>query len=237
MSDDIDDDEQSNLAAEYALGLLSEQEASAFEQLMAVDPSLRESYRVWIVHFTQLTDGIAPVAPPRGLERNIIDRLFGDETPDTTGIFGRLRFLRPMLTGLAAAAAVLLLINFSGIMDPRQSQPARLPLMFAELTADDQSFLVQAQFNPNTNALILSRDVGSPRPGRALEMWLIAADQAPVSLGVWPKGQKVATLIVPENLVAQFDGALLAVSDEPVGGSLTGAPSGDVLAIGPVNQT
>ncbi|KKK92899.1 hypothetical protein LCGC14_2698290, partial [marine sediment metagenome] len=55
--------------------------------------------------------------------------------------------------------------------------------------------------------------------------------QAPVSLGVLPDSKTMRIPIPPlwRDQTAQMT---LAISDEPVGGSPTGAPTGDILAVG-----
>ncbi len=64
-SDQPDRDEDRLLAGEYALGLLPPDEAVAFEDRLSSDPELRALYASWAEDFASLTDGIAPVAPPR----------------------------------------------------------------------------------------------------------------------------------------------------------------------------
>lgn len=66
------------------------------------------------------------------------------------------------------------------------------------------------------------------------ELWAIAGDAAPVSLGVVPENGRI-TLTLPDALRGSpQSGLVLALSDEPPGGSPTGAPTGDVLAVGEV---
>jgi len=227
MTDDIDQNEEMTLAAEYALGLLSPAEAEAFEAVLAVDPDLRDHYAAWAESFVSLTDDVAPVPPPAALEARIQAAIFGAPVAKK-GLFARLGFMGPALAGVAAAIVVLVALNQTGYLRDDS------PLLTAELTAADESLVVLASFDPDAQTLVLNRTVGAPREGRALEMWLVAGDAAPVSLGVWPEGQNPATLTVPADLGALMDGAILAVSDEPVGGSTTGAPTGDVLATGAV---
>ena len=57
--------------------------------------------------------------------------------------------------------------------------------------------------------------------------------EAAISLGVLPE-DAVATLTVPAELRAEIAGGLLAISDEPPGGSPTGVATGDILAIGEI---
>ncbi|MEM1233705.1 MAG: anti-sigma factor, partial [Pseudomonadota bacterium] len=79
--------------------------------------------------------------------------------------------------------------------------------------------------------LTAARLEGAPEDGRDHELWLILPGEAPVSLGLLDaQGRVIADLsIVPAEVLA---GATLAVSDEPDGGSTTGAPTGAVLAVG-----
>ena len=144
------------------------------------------------------------------------------------GLIARLGLLGPVIGGVIGAVVVLAVLDRIGFMqDPAQTY-------VAELTDDLDAFVVQARFDPASNQLDLTRPAGGPREGRALEMWLVAGDNAPVSLGVWPKGQANAVLDIPADLALQMAGGVLAVSDEPEGGSPTGAPTGDVLAVGQV---
>mgnify|MGYP006072636979 FL=1 len=93
MTDDINTEDEMVLAAEYALGLLSPAEESAIEDLLAVDPELRDHYAEWIESFANLTDDVAPVAPPAGLKERVNEALFGP--PETKkSLFSRLGFSR-----------------------------------------------------------------------------------------------------------------------------------------------
>ena len=77
--------------------------------------------------------------------------------------------------------------------------------------------------------------MGEARPGRALELWLIEGQGAVVSLGLLPDARE-GEMIIGTALRARMSGAVLAVSDEPAGGSPTGAPTGAVLATGAVSD-
>lgn len=142
------------------------------------------------------------------------------------GLIARVGLLGPVIGGVIGAVVVLAVLDRIGFMqDPAQTY-------VAALTDDLDTFVVQARFDSASNQLDLTRTSGGPREARALEMWLVAGDNAPVSLGVWPKGQANAVLDIPADLALQMAGGVLAVSDEPEGGSPTGAPTGDVLAVG-----
>ena len=86
----------------------------------------------------------------------------------------------------------------------------------------------------NTVDLITRQGGASAPQGRAQELWLIAdADSAPISLGLLG-GEQQIVVPVAESLRGALEGATLAVSDEPEGGSPTGAPTGPVLAAGQI---
>jgi anti-sigma-K factor RskA len=108
------------------------------------------------------------------------------------------------------------------------------PLLTAEMAATDRSMVIQARLEDG--ALSLTRIAGEAPAGRVLELWLIAADGVPVSLGVLPETAE-ARLAVPALLQeALVPGVTLAITDEPPGGAPGGVPTGTVLAAGPITQ-
>jgi anti-sigma-K factor RskA len=69
-----------------------------------------------------------------------------------------------------------------------------------------------------------------------MELWLIPEGGKPASLGLIAAGQPVQ-LNVPQNLLPMVgSGATLAVSLEPLGGSPTGQPTGEVIAHGNLSR-
>ena len=232
MSDELPDrDADKALAGEFVLGLLPSEEAAAFEQRLVTEPELRALYAEWCEDLAALTDRIDPVAPPPRLQGQVEGALFG--APGGTS--GGMGWIGVLLGGLAAAALALGLI-FGADLLPRGPQAPSDPAYVAEVAAEDGSLVVAAAYDADAGELFVDRREGGPREGRALELWLIAGEDAPVSLGVLP-GDAQAALAVPQDLRPQLDGGVLAISDEPPGGSPTGAPTGDVLAVGPITNT
>lgn len=111
--------------------------------------------------------------------------------------------------------------------------PPTAPPFAARLAPTGGADAFLAVYDPDAATLSIRRADGTPRPGRAQEVWLIAGEAAPVSLGLLDAEGR-ASIAVPADLQAMLPGAILAVSDEPPGGSPTGAPTGDVLALGEV---
>jgi anti-sigma-K factor RskA len=76
-----------------------------------------------------------------------------------------------------------------------------------------------------------TRVSGAPVSGRDFQLWLIQGKNAPISLGVLPAQDK-GIIKLSDDLKAKLSGSILAISDEPAGGSPTGQPTGAVLATG-----
>ncbi|MBI1418554.1 MAG: hypothetical protein GC146_15165 [Limimaricola sp.] len=223
-------EEAEALAAEYALGLLTPPEARAFEDLLAVDPSFREAYARWTEDFASLAETVPEVAPPRDLQARIEADLFPAAAPARQGWLQRLGLLPAMAAGLAAAVAVLVVLNLN-ILGPQA--PSFVPGYRAEVAAADRSLIVAAAFDPASGALRIDRQAGAAPSGRVLQLWVIAGDQPPQSLGVLPDTAKT-DITVPQALQAAVKDGTLAISEEPPGGSPTGLPTGAVLATGKV---
>ncbi|MBV2361295.1 anti-sigma factor [Thalassococcus sp. CAU 1522] len=206
-------------AAEYVLGLLSEDEARVFEARMATDPDLAQDVQAWSEYFATLTDDLPEIeAPLQVLQRAEAQALATGKPPVW-------RALWPYLAGAVAASLLAWLVLSGDLLGPGGT-PLR-----AELVPADGTITLTAAFDPTDATLRLGPVVGTAPEGRALELWLIAApDAAPVSLGLVPPGGAVIAL--PPLLADRLNGATLAVSDEPPGGSPTGAPTGAVLAAG-----
>jgi anti-sigma-K factor RskA len=231
MSDqDQPDRDDRVLAGEYTLGLLSAEEAAAFEARMVREPELRALYAQWAEDFAGLTDDITPQAPPARVWQQIEAGLF-----DTRARGSWLRRLKLWGGGLAAAAVLVLAVGLPDLVERGPVPPVDPPYV-AQIAAEDGSLVVQAVYDDATGTLFVDREAGGAAPGRALELWLIAGEDAPVSLGVMPQDAQ-ATLRVADDLRGRVAGSVLAISDEPEGGSPTGAPTGDVLAVGPVQES
>ncbi|MEO0830743.1 MAG: anti-sigma factor, partial [Pseudomonadota bacterium] len=90
-----------------------------------------------------------------------------------------------------------------------------------ESTQSDFSF--QAEIRGRELA-VFTTGAGAPE-GRALEVWLIEGDADPVSLGLIGGALSLGDLTFNT-------GTVLAVSIEPPGGSPSGTPTGQVVALG-----
>ncbi|NUB43115.1 anti-sigma factor [Fertoebacter nigrum] len=216
-----DDDEAEGLAAEYVLGTLPLAERIAAENLAKTQPGFAARIAAWEQHFAPLNADYVPVPAPNLLPQ-IEARLFGRADPDRRpGLFGR---LRSAFAGAAVAAALVV-----GALYLLPAPEPAAPALTATLAAEAQPLTFAAVYDPSSDALTLTQTAGpAAETGRVYELWLIAGEAAPVSLGV------IDAQSITRPLADLAPGAVLAVSLEPTGGSTTGAPTGPVLVTGVV---
>lgn len=204
--------------AEYVLGLLSRQDARAYERQLAADPALRAEYVIWVERLSAMTDDIVPVTPPPELQDKITGTLF----PPTQAVPWWRSFR--LVQATVVVAVVGMFVWWFQSFGTRPSEPEFLAL----IAAPDDSLVVQATYDADSGQLRLARVNGQARPKRVLQLWLIAGDAAPISVGVL-RADTEMDLVTPIDFPA---GGVLAISDEPLGGSPTGVPTGEVLATG-----
>ncbi|MDA7428664.1 anti-sigma factor [Primorskyibacter aestuariivivens] len=214
------------LAAEYVLGLLDAEETRAFERRVMTERALQDLVEAWQVHFADLADDLPETVPPAAVWTGIQARLFTQSEP----LWRRL-FLGRAVIGAALAGLVALAVVQMGWLEPERPAP-----FVAELASETEGQVARIEVDPETGRVAAELIALFPDPGRTRELWLIQGENAPVSLGLLAPGQVVA-LSVPEDLRPGLSGALLAISDEPEGGSPTGQPTGAVLAAGPITAS
>ncbi|MEH6836633.1 MULTISPECIES: anti-sigma factor [Falsihalocynthiibacter] len=221
-------DDDTTLVGEYALHLLDAESRLAFEKRLRDEPDLRVLLREWDEGLVHLADDIPEVTPPAHLKSAIDARLFGATEPAP-------RFSLAWFFGHKGSVfAVVAMLVLAAYFGPSMLDDTQAPTYTAEIAAEDRALVVTASFDPNSGEIDINRIVGSAAEGRVLELWLIAdGAPAPVSLGVLPASEN-AMISVPQTLIAAMNGGTLAISDEPTGGSPTGAPTGAVLAVGTI---
>jgi anti-sigma-K factor RskA len=220
-------DEDSLLAAEYVMRLLDPAEEARVAARLAREPALAEEMAAWQARLAGLDGEVAEVAPRAAVKTGLEQRLFG-VTP-------RLSFWHRAGLWQAVSLASLAVAAFFAVQTLQlPPEPVRAPLFVSEIAAEDQSLRLLAVYDSAAAELRLTRTAGGAAAGRVLQLWAIAGDAAPVSLGVLPD-DATAAVILPDGLRAQVGDLVLAVSDEPPGGSPTGAPTGTVLAVGQVS--
>lgn len=220
------------LAAEYVLTLLSPQEAAAFEERLIREPVLRALVAAWADDFVAMTDGIEEASVPPRVWKAIHQRLWPAAAPQTArGFWSRLG-MGELMAGAAVAAMFAFLVYQSDLL-PTEFQPDYI----AEIGEPDAPVQFAAAFDLASGELRINRQGQEAAQGRSYELWLIAGNDAPVSVMVWPGDSTEQAVVLPASLAGVMAGATLAISDEPLGGSPTGQPTGAVLAAGQVTNS
>ena len=226
-----DDDDDSATAAEYVLGLLSPEDMALAERRLAEDAAFRELVRDWTEQLATLTDDIPPITPPPPIRDQVMRRLFPEPAEAGPGLLRRWG-LWPLLLGGAVAAGLVLLVLDPGLL----RRGAGTPDYTARIAAENQSLVVEARFDRDTGRLEVQRIAGGAPEGRDLELWLVhVEDSTTTSLGVLPRDDS-GVIEVRADLIPEFEDNALALSVEPLGGSLTGQATGEVVAIGPITR-
>jgi anti-sigma-K factor RskA len=82
----------------------------------------------------------------------------------------------------------------------------------------------------------LASNAVQPQSGRSFELWALPDGGAPVSLGLLPAAGSVSRELSAAQRAALQSATKVAVSLEPAGGSRTGAPTGPVLYVAPLER-
>lgn len=221
------EEEDRVLAGEYVLGLLNTADRAAVDHRLTTDPALRALVAAWADDMVALTDDMDEVLPPDRVWTNLNADLFGEKR---RGLFGRWAGFSVIgyALGGVVAAGFAWMVFVSGLLDPV------VPEFRASVVSEDARIAFAADFDADTGKLYLARARGEPAPDRSFELWLIADGSDPVSLIVWPEKVAENVIKLPDALAAKVAGGVLAISDEPRGGSPTGLPTGTVLAVGQI---
>lgn len=223
MSDQQDIPEDEALAAEYVLRLLDAEAARAFEMRLQADADLRALVQVWEARFAALAAEVPEDVPSPSVRAKLLAELKGAETASVRG-WSWNWFAFPVLGAVVVAAFLA--------VSPMLRGPVFDPSLHATLMSQDGAVHIEAGYAPEGNLFKVIPERGAPAAGRDFELWVIGGQaDAPVSLGVIPADRESLFEITAE-MAALIEGGTLAVSDEPAGGSPTGAPTGAILAIG-----
>jgi anti-sigma-K factor RskA len=115
--------------------------------------------------------------------------------------------------------------------------PEAEPPMLAMLGDEQRPNMLVASWDPASRNLVVAAAANMPADAaHSHELWVIPAGGKPRSLGTMPPSARMhARLDVPVARELQ-QGATLAISVEPAGGSPTGNPTGPVVASGKLER-
>lgn len=226
------DDQTDIRLSEYAVGTLPFEERVALEASLRQDDNLQKRLDWWQAQLVTLSEDVGPIAPPAGTLAAIEARLFAT-TAARRSWWDSVRFWRGL--SIATAAALLVVTGLLALNTQTTTLQPQQRLV-AQLSGSDSVLRVTAAFDPATQSVRINRTAGAADPNRSLELWVIAGDNAPVSLGLLP--DQATGAIEVDDVIAEriMSNAILAISDEPSGGSPTGQPTGAVLVTGSVTE-
>jgi anti-sigma-K factor RskA len=204
------------LAAEYVLGVLEAGSRLAAEARTASDPAFADRVSAWQRRFAPLALELRPVEVPSRVWTRIQERLGWSPAVSTAGPgTARSLYFWRLTAGIAAAAAVALL---AVDLVPRWNAPtvseAQLARSVTTLTRDDGTPGWLATVDPSRGTVLMV--------------------PVPSSLGAVSITQ-ARTVEVPRVLRADLtSSALLAITLEPPAGIPHAAPTGPIIAKGPI---
>jgi anti-sigma-K factor RskA len=222
------------VAAEYVLGVLPADERQAAGRRIETDIVFARLVDAWEIRLAPLGSAYPEVAPPDGAKAAIDRRLFASSAVSTAntargsaGLWKSLAFWRAL-----AAAAIISHLVF--VASPYVFQTAEQPAirLVASLAADSSDVKYLAVYDADHHEVGLSHVAGERASGKDFQLWMIEGKNAPVSMGVIPSGPTVHIELTPALQQKLAQGAVLAISVEPAGGSPTGQPTGPVVATG-----
>jgi anti-sigma-K factor RskA len=220
-----DPEELNLLAGEYVLGVLETEAAREVEAALASHAQLRNAIAFWEDHLAGLSALAAPADPPAGAWAGIASRIgpaSGNAPPRLWNSLAVWRWSTAVAGAIAASLALYIAIGLPA--------PVPAPTFVAVLHAPQQDQAAWVATAGRNGLLIHAVANGTVPSDRAYELWAIAPGATkPQALGVIPPDGRLALGALP---AAIRNGATLAISIEPAGGSPTGQPTGPVVFAG-----
>ncbi|ESX22073.1 anti-sigma factor [Mesorhizobium sp. M1148] len=219
------------LAAEYVLGVLPADERQIASGRIDAETGFARLVDSWEVNLSPMAAAYAEVEPPATIKPAIDRRLFSSTAASMTAPSGSLWSSLSFWRGLTAAALAALVLY---VAVPYVRSPVVVPQerLVASLAAEGSDVKYLVVYDASRRDVGLSLVSGERAAGKDFELWMIEGKNAPVSMGVIPAGQVAHIPVTPAVQQKLAQGAVLAVSVEPTGGSTTGQPTGPVVAAG-----
>lgn len=217
------------LAGEYVLGVLPLPDRLRVEHRLRQDKAFQAIVARWQENLATFNTEYAAEAPPSWLYGAVETKLFPKSADEQSRglIWSSLNFWRG-LTLVTLSAAIFFAASAGGLF----RKPAGNSSLVATLGSETSSISLVTLFDRQSGRLKVTPVAAGAEKSKSLELWLIEGNSAPVPLGVLPDTGDGSIVIPPDMRSRIQDGATLAVSLEPFGGSPTGKPTGPVVASG-----
>ncbi len=218
------------VAGEYVLGVLDASERSAVAQRIEREPAFANEVAFWEERLGGFADEVKSMTPPAAAWSRIEAAIAAPSAAPALGaLWQNLFFWRIVGIGSSGlATACLIALAYLGTL----AAPDRAPLLATLGQQGGQPGFVAAIGSGGSLVIVPASLLTANQ--KSMELWLIptGTQARPRSLGLIAPSQPVR-ITVPPNLVPFVTpDASLAVSLEEPGGSRTGAPSNDIIAVG-----
>jgi anti-sigma-K factor RskA len=256
LPDDILD-----LLTAYALGALEPQEIARVSVLLEERPELRATLAELRATADKLPYALPEASPPDDLRQRVLDHATGRASPATqptpARLVNRVRVWVWSFGGIAAVAVLAAAIGWAQLVSTRaelEGTRAQLVSTRADLegtraqlvrvqreVADAQKLIVALQGTGGSASILQTRggeailvaQLPPLQPGRVYQLWRIQGTNSPASAGTFTVDQLgYTTVALPPGKQPQ-SGEVVAVTNEPNGGSL--GPTTDILVKGSSN--
>lgn len=222
------------IAAEYVLGVLPGEERAGVARRLETDRHFAKLVSAWEERLSGLNANYEEVAPPARLWRDVEARLFPEASSvhrARGGLWQSLAFWRAVSLSAVTAAAILGVVVLN-----RPTAPVPGPQQVAVLAAAEDSTASFLALREADGTVRITRTGASAPTDRVYELWAIAGEDVPVSLGLLGD-EEVTRTALPGDLATLPERAItLAVTVEPPGGAPSGLQHGPVVAIGPLKK-
>jgi anti-sigma-K factor RskA len=218
------------VAGEYVLGVLDASERSAVAQRIEDEPDFAREVAFWEERLGGFADEVRPVTPPEATWSRIEAAIAAPTASPTLGaLWQNLFFWRIIGIGSSAlATASLVALAYLGTT----TAPERPPLLANLGQQSGQPGFVAAIGSGGSLVIVPASLLTANQ--KSMELWLIptGAGAQPRSLGLIAPSQAVRITVPPNLAPFVTPDASLAVSLEEPGGSRTGRPSNEIVAVG-----
>lgn len=245
------------LAAELVLGLLEGEEHAIALRKQLSDPAFAEKISLWGEQLAPLWDEIEDSEPSPEIWHKIADNIKEIDPKTASNIVDimdrRLKRWRTAAIGSGAIAASLALVlitsgNWSNIApnpssdalngtlaseENAQNDPFQGQLAVSQLTGPIEGLVLVASYNPS-NAQMKIDVSGMPETETQPEIWIIAENQEPQSLGQIGRDGISAMTVASDHRPLINASSTLVLTMEPASDIPHEKPSGDAVASGKI---
>jgi anti-sigma-K factor RskA len=206
------------LSAAYALDALDPAEEREFEQHLRTCEHCREDVASFEAAAAALAFGVESPEPPPALRGRILQRVQSERAVVVP--FGRRRVSFGVVSGLAAAAAVVAI--GLGIWAMSLSNDLEATREVNRVLADPAARTIELQgadgrlvVSPEGDAALVVRDLDPAPQGQTYQAWVIEGKAAPKPAGLFNGDDRNDLLLLDQDVPAN---AVVAVTVEPEGG-------------------